>query len=417
MKQAIELFVEEARGVSIRDAAAMLGLHIVGSCAEHPQPCPQCGGIDCFAFNTKKNKWNCRAGSVGGNDAIGMAAHVLDLDVKKRPELLEACAAVLGTAIPVDDGETHEERAARKERLEKRRLENAARAAAQAKDAASFREREQARARGIFEYASASWRRTAVDAYLCRRLKVGSLSGVGAGLRVRISPAETYWHGKDAFGRPADHHSGPAMIGAFEDADRQIIGCHITWIDLSNSPKFRPNLGNDEKCRVLPSKKMRGSKKHGLIPVVGNRDSRRWIVAEGIETVFAVAYSESFRADTLYAAAGDQSNLAGPANKKGRFKHPTLKRTDRNGRERAVMVPAPFPDPERLEDAFPIDGHVRECILLGEWDSEHVATAAAMARAKKRIELLLPDCLTALAWPPEGYGDFCDLVSGWRQSA
>ncbi len=417
MSRAIELFIEEARGISIAAAAQALGLRLTGTRDEHPQPCQNCGGTDCFAFNTKKNKWNCRAGSVGGNDAIGMAAHLLELDVKKRPEFLDACAAILGAAIPTDDGETVEERAARKHRLEKRRLENAARAAAQAQDAASFREREQNRARGIFEQASASWRRTAVDAYLCRRLNVGSLSGVGTGLRVRLSPAETYWHGKDAFGRPADYHSGPAMIGAFEDADRQIIGCHITWIDLSNPPKFRPDLGTDEKGRALPAKKMRGSKKCGLIPVVGNRDSQRWIVAEGIETVFAVAYSESFRADTVYAAAGDQGNLAGPASKKGRFKHPTLTKPDRNGSERAAMVPAPFPDPERLDDAFPIGGHVRECILLGEWDSEHVATAAAMARAKTRIEMLLPDCVTALAWPPGGYGDFCDLVSGWRQSA
>ena len=81
MSEIIDLFVTLARDVSIAEAGPRLGLAIKGSGAEQAMPCPQCGGKDRFALNTAKNKWNCRGGSTGGNDAIGMAAHILGLDV------------------------------------------------------------------------------------------------------------------------------------------------------------------------------------------------------------------------------------------------------------------------------------------------------------------------------------------------
>ncbi|RUT94281.1 hypothetical protein EOD23_34015 [Mesorhizobium sp. USDA-HM6] len=74
MKPEIDVFVADARSVSVEDAAKRLGLKFTGSRHEHPQPCPYCGG-NTFAFNTAKNKWNCRAGGIGGQDGIGMAAH------------------------------------------------------------------------------------------------------------------------------------------------------------------------------------------------------------------------------------------------------------------------------------------------------------------------------------------------------
>ncbi|RWK27849.1 MAG: P4 alpha zinc-binding domain-containing protein, partial [Mesorhizobium sp.] len=98
----IEQFVEEARAVSIDAAAKRLGLKFTGRRHEHPQPCPYCGGTDTFAFNTAKNKWNCRAGGAGGNDGIGMAAHCEGLDLHRRAALLEACSIVLQQPIPCD---------------------------------------------------------------------------------------------------------------------------------------------------------------------------------------------------------------------------------------------------------------------------------------------------------------------------
>ncbi|RWX58090.1 P4 alpha zinc-binding domain-containing protein, partial [Mesorhizobium sp. M2A.F.Ca.ET.039.01.1.1] len=100
MHDPVALFVEDARAVSIDDAAKRLGLKFSGRRHEHPQPCPHCGGTDTFAFNTAKNKWNCRAGGVGGNDGIGMAAHCEGLDPHRRAHFLEACSIVLGQPVP-----------------------------------------------------------------------------------------------------------------------------------------------------------------------------------------------------------------------------------------------------------------------------------------------------------------------------
>lgn len=409
MTSAAELFVEQARGVSIADAADRLGLRILGRRDEHPQPCPACGGTDCFAFNTRKNKWNCRAGGVGGHDAIGMAAHIHDLDVRRQADLLEACSIVLGEDVP-DGNErpTEAERAARRAAIEKRRRENQAAAEERESDRNRFKVLERSRAAGIAERARPLTADCAAHRYLQARLRTTRV--FAHRLHVRYAPEQTYWHGRDAAGRAADIHAGPAMIGKFVDGARNVIGCHITWIDLARPPKFRPVLGLDEKGRAIPTRKMRGSKKGGLIPVAGDWHSSRWIVGEGIETVAFVALAEDFPDNTFYCAAGDIGNLAGAAASKGRTRHPTLRKTDKRGRERAVMVPSPFPDPGRLDGGFPVADHVRECVLLAENDSDRLTVAARMACGAARIRMIVPACSVAIAWPPAGYGDFCDLA-------
>ncbi len=416
MTAATDLFIETARSVPIQDAAAHLGLKFSGKRTEHAQACPACGGTDCFAFNTAKNKWNCRAGDVGGQDAIGMAAHILDLDLKKREHFLEACSAVSGEPVP--DGAERISEAERQERqaaIDRRRRENAEAAAEREKNQNHFKELERGRALGIWEAAKPEFAGTDADSYL--RERIATSAGFADRLHLRFSPQQTYWHGKDESGRPAGIHSGPASIGLFVDGDQTGIGCHITWIDLANPPKFRPGLGLDDKGKPIPTKKMRGSKKGGLIPVAGDWLARRWVVGEGIETVCAVAVAEGFRDDTFYCAAGDIGNLAGVATAKGRTRHPTLKKTDKNGRERPVMVPSPFPDPDRLAEGFPVLPHVTECVLLAENDSERVATAALMARACARVRLIAPASTVPVVWPPAGYGDFCDLMARRRMAA
>ncbi|RVC64849.1 P4 alpha zinc-binding domain-containing protein, partial [Mesorhizobium sp. M2A.F.Ca.ET.046.02.1.1] len=119
MHDPVALFVEDARAVSIDDAAKRLGLKFSGRRHEHPQPCPHCGGTDTFAFNTAKNKWNCRAGGVGGNDGIGMVAHCEGLDPHRRAHFLEACSIVLGQPVPDEaEQESAEERNQRLARIE-----------------------------------------------------------------------------------------------------------------------------------------------------------------------------------------------------------------------------------------------------------------------------------------------------------
>lgn len=430
MSEVIKLFVDDARDVSIEAAAKILNLKFKRSGFEHPQPCPNCGGTDTFAFNTTKNKWNCRAGGVGGNDGIGMAAHCHDLDVRKREGFLEACSIVLDRDIP-DEGEreSYEDRAARLKRLEERRLQNEAAAAERADSQADFREKERAKARGIVKAAIGL--RTSADPRGRHYLEY-RCNGFPDAAWLRFGPNVPYWHGQDERGGPLGLFSGPAIVAPFIGPDLAAIGCHITWIDLRQPPKFRPLLFGltkegreaglvewafgdappmaidlaDGLYEQLPSKKMRGSKKGGLIPIAGHPEARRWVGGEGIENGVAFGVWEGFRADTFYFAAGDLGNLAGPAEPSSRFAHPMLKKLDVKGVARPVMINGPKPKLDQ-SDAMWVADQVDELVLLGDGDSEPVMTAAAMARARARHAR--PGRLIPIVWPRAGY-DFSRMA-------
>ncbi len=402
MTIAISTFIEDARAITIADAAQRLNLKYNPRGSEHPQPCPACGGKDTFAFNTQKNKWNCRQGGIGGNDAIGMAAHVHGLNVRNREGLLEACSILLGQPIPEGgERESDEDRASRMERLEEQRRRNAELQDEQAKSQANYREIERNKARGIYRRASTLYSASAPHGrfYLMAR---GACAPESEWLRVGTSVP--YWHGDQLL------HEGPAMIAPIIGPDLGVIGCHITWIDLDKRPKCRPEIIDPATGELLPSKKMRGSKKGGLIPLVGHPRMERWVGGEGIENTLAVARAENLRPDTFYFAAGDLGNLSGPADPASRFAHPTLKKEDAKGRLRTVMVQGPVPRPDQgPEDGFWVGDHVRDTVLLGDGDSERVMTSAAMARAKARIAK--QGRCVAIAWPPAGM-DFSEMMAG-----
>lgn len=399
---AIEQFVENARAISIADGAQRLGLKFCATGNEHPQPCPVCGGRDTFAFNTQKGKWNCRQGGIGGNDAIGMTAHIHGLNPRSRDGLLEACSILTGAQIPEGgERESDNDREARLARLEAQRRSNEQFQARQNEQQADYREKERNKARGIYSRATDLVSASQPDGrfYLMARG-----AGVPEATWLRVSPSVPYWRGDEVI------HEGPAMVAPFVASDLTVIGCHITWIDLCNSPKCRPEIVDLESGELLPSKKMRGSKKGGLIPIAGSPDALRWVGGEGIENVGAVGRAEGFRDDTFYFAAGDLGNLAGPADPSSRFAHPTLKKADAKERLRAVMVQGPVPRADQAEDdAFWMPDHVRDVVLLGDGDSERIMTAAAMARAKARI--MREGRRVAIAWPPAGI-DFSEMMAG-----
>lgn len=413
MTEILDLFIGRAREVSIAEAAPRLGLVLKGRAAEQAMPCPQCGGKDRFAVNTVKNKWNCRGGGTGGNDAIGMAAHIQGLDVTRRPELLEACGAVLGEVVP-DAGEQMSDarRAEIRVEAEARAARAASEAAARDREANEFRDKELARCRGIYDAADVPSLDGPVADYVKARAGV-SIAVLGRSV-IREAAQLTYWHGKDERGNPRDLWCGPALVLPFVDGDGQMIGIHQTWIDMANGPKFRPHLVCPEKGEILATKKMRGSKKGGLIPVAGDMSAGRWVVGEGFENVSAwydveLADNEALALATFYAAAGDIGNLAGAAARTGRFAHPTERKIDARGARRPVMMPSPVPDPARLGEGFPLGPHVRALLFLGDGDSEAVWTAAQMARAEARARLIAPGIETGTAWPPDGH-DWAELI-------
>ncbi|MDZ7824152.1 MAG: P4 alpha zinc-binding domain-containing protein [Ahrensia sp.] len=408
----VDAFIDDARQVSPIQFYnnGGTGVTLKRSGQEMVGPCPVVGGTDGFAIHRTKWLWNSRRGGIGGKTAIGLAAFCLGVDVTTRQGLLAACAAVNGRPAPtLDDvkAETPEQKQQRLDAMAARRAK--AEAERQAEEAAQEAEREKQRRAAV---------RIVEEATPCSDLSVRQkrvLLVVGDYLSHRIggnnipnlkfncffgNPDLCFWHDGKVIYR------GPAMVLPFLNRSGT-IGCHITWIDLNNAPKFRPLL-LDGKGVVLPTKKIRGQHAGGILPVVGVSTQARWVVGEGIENTFAVAYAEEFRDDTFYAAAGTLGNMAGPADPDCSFKHPVDTFVGRDGIARACSVPGCIPLAGSDDRAMPVPSHVESLVLLADADSERVFTASAMARAKRRFET--PNRKVTIVWPQKGFGDFSDWM-------
>ncbi len=104
--------------------------------------------------------------------------------------------------------------------------------------------------------------------------------------------------------------------------------------------------------------------------------------------------------------------MAGPADPKSRFAHPSLTKPDKNGRERPVMVAGPVPRPQTAgeePDAMVVPHHVDELVLLADGDSERVMTSAAMVRARARHAR--EGRRIPVAWPRPGT-DWAAMLAG-----
>ncbi len=410
---AITEFINMANEVSVTDAAQLLGIKVLHG--DRGQPCPVCGGKDRFSINAEKQAWYCRGSETGGRTGLGLVGYVRDLNLHCLPELLEACSIVLDGAAPPPLGreQTEQERAARQERMDRAAAKHEKERREREEKGKARREDEIRRARGI--YFNALTAPHPMD-YLVRdylKLRTGYDMPDQVFDGIRFVAKCTYWQGIDDLGRPISHHVGPAMIAPIVNLESRVVGCHQTWIDLSLAPKFRPDLGVDNKGDPLPTKKMRGSKKGHLIPVCGDMASVRWVGGEGIENTASVAGAEGFREDTFYFAAGDLGNISGPADHSSDFPHPTLTTTDKLGRMRRAKIAGPVPRPDQDGgEAFQLPAHVSELVLLCDGDSEPVATASAMARAVARLSR---DGLTIERWWPTAGMDFSDALAAARR--
>ncbi|MGQ2968908.1 MAG: hypothetical protein ACT6RF_09185 [Allorhizobium sp.] len=339
--------------------------------------------------------------------------------------------------------ESEEDRTARLARIAEAEVRAAAERDKKEKAQNDFRQREISQARGLWLNA-VDCRLTAPDATEGARL-ISSYAKARTGFdpsgaifdHIRFSPRATYWHGQDEAGRVLALYTGPALVAPIVDAmTRQITGSQTIWIDLSVKPKRRPVLWGltsagrkagfaeldeggvkigprEERVAAgyyerISSKKMRGHKKGGVIPVAGDPAAARWLGGEGIETTLAIAGSEGFRDDTFYFSAGDIGNMAGPADKASDFNHPTLTVTDARDRRKPVRVKGPVPKHDSAGEAMMIPDHVTELVLIADGDSEPVATASAMARARARHGA--GGRLVDIAWPPAGM-DFADAMA------
>lgn len=398
MTSVIDEFIADARMVDLEEIAALCGVTATGRTDEKKGPCPRCGGKDRFSINYSKGLWNCGHLGGAGGDGLALVAHCFDYDLRRRADLLAACAQILGKCVPEGgERETDEERAARAERVAAIRAKAALEATERANEANAFRDRAIQKAQSLYGRAM-DGRRSSAFEYL--RLRTGYRMPDQVFDRVRFADRYGYWHGRDDRGHAVERHVGPAMIAPFIDSNGALTGCHETWIDLSQAPKFRPNLGCDEAGAALVTKKMQGSVKGSLIPLLGSQIVSRWVGGEGIENVLAVAGSEGFRDDTFYFSAGSLGNLCGPSDADSNFDHPTQTKVGQNGRLYPVRVPGIIPRPDSDGDAVFIADHVTLLILVCDGDSEPIKTAADIARAKRRF--MREGRIILDWWPPRG---------------
>jgi hypothetical protein len=408
-------FISDARTVPLEVAfkcvKGELGRkRLVKGAVEYIGRCPACDGKDRFSINFASQVWFCRQYDGRGGDGLQLIAHKEGLDLKRRAHLLEACAILLDRPVPQEgERETQEERAERKKRIAEQQTESEAKRERQADIGARERQKSIDQGRGIF-FRAGDGACSDVEAYLKLRTGVRQIPDP-VWENLKFLGQHGYWEGRDERGHMKEIHCGPAMIAPMVDpvgVPGHVTGCHQTWIDLGHAPKFRPDLGADDKGDALPTKKMRGHKKGSVIPVCGDLDCRRWIGAEGIENTVAVAGMEGFRDDTFYFAAGDIGNMCGPADAASGFSHPDLKKQNAKGVWQPVRVAGPVPKPGSAEDCFQLPAHVTELVLLADGDSEFIMTVAAMARAEAR---LARDGLALGTWWPVEGSDWAGMAA------
>ena len=95
-----EAWVEDARAVDIAEEARARGLGLRGT-VEMVGPCPDCGGSDRFAINTRKQVFNCRGCGESG-DVIALTRLIDKSDFRAACEHLTGKPAPDGKAGTVD---------------------------------------------------------------------------------------------------------------------------------------------------------------------------------------------------------------------------------------------------------------------------------------------------------------------------
>ncbi|MEO3997204.1 DNA primase [Mesorhizobium sp. CAU 1732] len=378
--------IEQARAFDVRALAERYGFRARASATgEAVGPCPGCGGTDRFSVNGRKNIWRCRqgAGDLIGGDAIALIQHVENCSFLKAVEIL---LGDLSSILPrVDSGKAEA-------------------------DQNVFREKERRRAFNLWRDGRPFRDNGPVGAYLAARAIDPRLARM-PGAHCREHGDFPYWHHVDVGPGPSGGsatkewrivHRGPAMLWPITALDGHFLGLHVTWLDASG-PKGKAEIFEPATGEELPSKKVRGSQKGGRIVLRCLKPNDSAAVGEGVESSLSW-FDLADRPDVGVYAAVNLHNIAGRAART--FAHPTAKITRRDGRMIPVRVPGPDPRPgDDQSELFSPDPATRRLTLIGDADSDPIATQAAMRRATTR--LTRNDLAVVTDWPPAG----CDFNS------
>lgn len=373
--------IEQARALDIHAVAQRYGFTgRAGATGEAVGACPGCGGSDRFSVNIRRNIWRCWQGSgdpIGG-DAVALVQHVEQCSF---PRAIEILIGDLSRLVPKAQPEPDPQ------------------------EANAFREKERQRAYDLWREGLPILRAgLQVVGYLELRALDATLAMM-PGAHCREHPDMPYWiqvdtGRSDPRGKPVLKwkviHRGPAMLWPIVSPQGRFMGLHATWIDLT-TPRGKAEIFDPATGEALPSKKVRGSQKGGRI-VLRTSDSGLGAVGEGIESVLSWHVYDG--RDAGLECAINLGNLAGKAERT--FAHPTLRHARRDGREIPVRVPGPEPkqsaDPATL---WQPPASWQGLTLIGDGDSEPIATGAAMQRAEARLRR--PDLAVLTDWPAAGH--------------
>lgn len=416
-----EGWVQKARDARIEHVAEALGLRIPPR-GEYQGPCPTCGGKDRFSINTKKQVFNCR-GAKGG-DVIEMVMHVNGSD------FVQACEFI-NEEPPPRRGPTARPRdpAVERERREERRDEEIARGRQESADL--HRKIEAATAlfeRGYLfgqEFPIGPIDGTMAEDYLeARGIPLRAISAHDLRF-VRALPYKGFPDRPGAFsenGRPlvdeeVELGAYHCMIAAVRDAQGRVTGVHRTYLDSGKTTLDggKPPSGQPIKLRP-PGDRTRNRAKKGTFRMGGglimlSEPAETLAVAEGIETACAWRvlalegwFEEAF-AGAAIAAAYSLGNMCGAAT--GSVPHPSPTRnhptaTIANG------------DPDMASVAIWIPRGVKRLILIGDGDSDPVATRAALCTGVERFRRFGLEVFVSMA--PSG-ADWNDVLLGLRKAA
>ncbi len=376
----VEAWIDQARSCDIMEVATDMGAVLKRAGSEWVGPCPRCNGTDRFAVKPSEQVFNCRGGE--GGDSIALVMHVRDVGFMEACEIINGCPAPNreSQARPVDPDLA-------RERREERRDQDLSRAEAEQKK----QERSADRAARIFNESTAI-AGTMAEAYLRRRLIVLPPEMTGD---LRFAAGLEY---RGFVDEDAAEETGlglfPCMVAAIRNAAGDIIGIHRTYLDPIEPAKLRPP-GDRKRNKA---KKVFGSVMGGAIRLGSIR--RIMAIGEGIETTAAWYQIGAGPDDIGIMSAVSLGNLSGGAT--GTLKHPNGRGTILNG----------MPDPDKPGIVIP-DG-VEELILLGDGDSDPVATHARMLTAARRHRAA---GLTVSIHMAPARADFADVLLGMTKRA
>ncbi|MBS7699186.1 DNA primase [Chelatococcus sp. YT9] len=354
-------------------------------------PCPICShnrlSKSAGRFEAWADRWVCAVCEDGG-DVIRLVERVEGKDFRGAVEWLGGAQ------------EPDAEAAARhaKERAERKAKNDAA--------SATYREQERARLHRIWQHGQP------IAGTLVAAYHEGRGFEAPADARLRYHPEMRYFHGEtvDEMGNrsPRLIHTGPAQLAAIIGPDGRFSGIHITYLDAATARKAV--ITDPDTGEILPSKKVRGSKRGGYIHLGGDVTSARTLdIGEGIETVLSVrqALVKDGRdiSGCLFWSSIDLGNLGGKATET--VPHPTLTWRNALGHVRRQRMPGPVPDLD--EPSIPVPDRIEDVILLGDGDSDRELTKNALLRAGRRFRK--PGRAIRVAWADAGK-DFNDMLQG-----